>query len=226
MYAAWQVGVWKVLHTTVKPDMVLGASAGAWMAWAIAGGATAEDLCREWRDPRMGALMQFGIHGWGMLRPQPLHAKARELFDRYRPQIPFACTLVEIPRLRVHLVREREMTWQHLAATCSILFGYPPVKIEGRRYVDGGLRSSLPLWAAEAMGAEEAIAVNCLTSWPFRAFRAITRPRAPGPGLRVRSVEPSRPLGSLRDALVWSPRRVECWIAQGEQDAIRALHIG
>lgn len=223
LYAAWEVGVWKALHTSVRPDLVVGASAGAWNGWLIAGGATADDLVNEWRDPLVGKIMQFGLHAAGMLRPQPLHAKARELFERFQPRMPFAFPLVEVPSLRVRLVRDRDVTWRHLAAACSIPFGYPPVKIDGRRYVDGGLRSSLPLWAAEELGATRAIAVNCLTAWPFRVARVLFRARAPSAKLEVTLIEPSTSLGSLHDALVWSPRNIERWISQGEIDANRAL---
>jgi NTE family protein len=223
LYGAWQAGVWNGLYRSVQPDMVLGASAGAWNAWVIAGGATADDLDREWRDPAIGGILQFGPHRAGLLRPATLYAKARELFDRYRPRVPFGMPLVEVPSLRVRLVREHEVTWRHLAAAVSILTAYPPVAIDGRSYVDGGLRSSLPLWAADEMGATRAIAVNCLTAWPFRALRAVVRPRLPSSSLCVTLIEPSGSLGSLRDALVWSPTNIERWIAQGERDANRAM---
>jgi len=203
--------------------MVLGASAGALNAWAIAGGATPADMLQEWRDPLIGKIMQFGIHGTGFLKPQPLHAKAREMVERFQPRTPFGMPLVELPSLRVRLVRGHEVTWRHLAASCSIPLGYPPVKLDRHRYVDGGLRSSLPLWAAEEMGASEAIAVNCLTALPFRAMRAMMRPRAPSPKLRVIRIEPSEKLGSLRDALVWSPLNIERWIELGERDANRVM---
>jgi NTE family protein len=215
--------VWNALYKSVRPDMVLGASAGAWIAWAIAGGATAEDLDNEMRDPRLGKLFCFRPHHAGFLAPQPLYEKARDLFDRFQPRIAFGMPLMEVPSLRVRLVREHEVTWQHLAAAASIPAGYPPVAIDGRRYLDGGLRCSLPLWAAEEMGATEAIAVNCLTAWPFRAVRAVVRPRRPSSKLRVTLIEPSEPLGSLRDALVWSARKIERWIAQGERDGNRAM---
>lgn len=223
LYAAWQIGVWKALHTAVRPDMVLGASAGALNAWSIAGGATASDLEREWRDPLIGKIMQFGLHARGFLRPQPLHAKAREMFERFQPRMPFGMPLVEVPSLRVRLVREHEVTWQHLAAACSIPLAYPPVKIDGRRYVDGGLRASLPVWAAEGMGATDVIAVNCLTAWPFRALRKVLRPRPPSPTLRVTLLEPSQNLGSVRDALVWSQANLDRWIDLGEGDGNRLL---
>jgi NTE family protein len=223
LFAAWEIGVWKALEPSLRPDMVLGASAGAWNAWCIAGGATAEEMAEEWLDPRIAKILQFGPCRAGLLRPEPLYAKARELFDRFQPRVPFAMTLVEVPSLRVRLVREREVTWRHLAAASSIPLGYPPVQIDGRWYVDGGLRSSLPVWAAEEMGASEAIAVNCLTKWPFRALRAVVRPRAPSAKLRVTVIEPSVDLGSLLDTAVWSKQNIERWIAQGERDANRAM---
>jgi NTE family protein len=223
LFAAWEAGVWKALARQIRPDMVVGASAGAWNAWAIAGGATADELAGEWRDPRLAGMMRLGPRGAGLLRSGPLHARAREMCERFRPRIPFGCVLVEVPSLRLRLVREGGVAWRHLAATCSIPFAFPPVKIEGRWYVDGGLRSSLPVWAAEEMGATCAIAVNCLTSPVLRAVRAVMRPPRPSPKLEVLLIEPSVSLGPLRDAVVWSPRNIERWIGQGERDANRVL---
>jgi predicted acylesterase/phospholipase RssA len=62
-------------------------------------------------------------------------------------------TVVEAPRLRSHIVRGPEISWQHLAATCSIPVVFPPVRIGGKLSVDGGFLGALPLWAAEEMGA-------------------------------------------------------------------------
>jgi NTE family protein len=223
MFAAWEVGVWKVLEQGFRPDIVVGASAGSWLGWSIAGGATAADLEREWLDPLTAEIMRPGLHWTGCLRPDALHAKARDLFERYTPRVPFGLTLVEMPSLRLRLVRGPEITWRHLAAACSVPLGFPPVEIDGRRYVDGGLRSSLPLWAAEELGASEAIALNCLTTFPFRALRTIFRPRRPSPRLAVTLIEPSRPLGSVRDAIFWNSATIEGWIAQGVEDGKNAL---
>jgi NTE family protein len=217
-FAAWEAGVWKALERRFRPDIAVGASAGAWNAWAIAGGATAEDLCGIWRDPRIGEIMRFGAHRTGLLRPDALHAAARRLFEGFQPQCPFACTLVELPSLRLRLFRSPEITWRHLAATCSIPFGFPPVEIEGRRYVDGGLRGALPVWAAEEMGASRAIAVNCLTSRALYALRVLLWQRRASAHLQVVRLEPSVDLGPLRDAVVWSAANIDRWIAQGERD--------
>src|SRR5438045_859004 len=58
MFAAWEVGVWKALRERIHFDIVVGASAGSWNGWAIAGGATPDDLEREWMNPRTADLLR------------------------------------------------------------------------------------------------------------------------------------------------------------------------
>ena len=222
MFGAWQAGVWKALAGRVRPDMIVGASAGAWTGWAIAGGATPDDLIREWLNPQTARVMQPGLHRHGILRPEAMHAKARELYSRYRPAIPFGLVMVEVPPFRLRLVRDSQIGWKHLAAACSIPLCYPPVAIDGRSYVDGGLLAGLPLVAAERMGATEALALNVLTTLPLRMIRKVLRPARPSPALKVIRIEPPRGLGSLRDATVWSRANMERWIDQGIRDGTRA----
>lgn len=223
LYAAWQVGVWKALRARFQPDVVVGASAGAWNGWSIAGGSTPEELAAEWLDPLTAGLMQPGLHASGVLRPDALYAKARELATRFRPRMPFALTMVELPGLHVRLVRDGEITWRHLAATSAIPFGFPPVRIDGKLYVDGGVKGGLPLWAAERMGARRAIALNVLTALPFRVLRRLLPPRRPSSALEVILIEPSMPLGPLGHAVRWSRDRILHWIELGERDGNRAM---
>ncbi|HEY2013129.1 MAG TPA: patatin-like phospholipase family protein [Bryobacteraceae bacterium] len=222
MFAAWEVGVWKALFGRLKPDLIVGASAGAWNGWAIAGGATPEELTREWMDPLTAKIMRRGLHRFGVLRPEILYQKSRELFSRFQPRLPFGLTVVEVPRMKPTLVRDAEITWQYLAATASIPFGFPPVEIRGARYVDGGLMGALPLWAAERMGATRAIAVNSLTMLPFRLLRKVLPPPRFSAALEVIHIEPSESLGSLRSATVWSESNIRRWIDLGERDGNRA----
>jgi len=219
LWAAWEVGVWKVLSRHVRPDMVVGASAGAWNGWAIAGGCSFDDLVNEWLNPRTGEIMRLAVAHGGIFHPEPLRARAHELFLRYRPCIPFGLTIVEVPSLRVRLVRDSEITAAHLAATCAIPFAYPPVRIDGKLFVDGGFRGALPLSAAEAMGATRVIALNVLNTPIFRLLRRATRVPDPSPALQVIRLEPSERLGSLRDAVVWSAANIKRWIDLGERDA-------
>ena len=60
-------------------------------------------------------------------------------------------------------------------ASCAIPSGYPPVRINGKLYVDGGVLDVLPVWAAAEMGATRVIAVNVLPLMPSRPLRAALR---------------------------------------------------
>jgi NTE family protein len=223
MFAAWEVGAWSVLRKHMTFDLIVGASAGALVGFGIACGVTPEDLIRQWLDPATAKVMQPGLHRWGWLRPEGMHEKAREIHAAGPLRIPFALTVTEARTLRVRVVRGEDVRWEHLAATCSIPFTYPPVTIDGRWYVDGGLMGALPLWVAEELGSKSAIGLNCLTLLPFRLLRKVTRPRAPRAGFERTVIEPSRQLGSLRDSVVWNATNVARWIEQGAEDASRAL---
>ena len=226
MFAAWEIGVWKALRPRFQPELIVGASAGAWTGWCIAGGASADDLEQQWLDPALGRILQsYHLHATGFLKPDLLYAKARELRAQYTPKVPFALTLCEMPSMRLRIVREPEIEWEHLAGTASIPFAFPPIRIDGRRYVDGGFLGALPLAAAEQAGATEAIALNCLNILPYRIAHAFWRPwlRQPSKAMRVTLLEPSAPLGSLSDSWRWSRDRVRRAIDLGEQDGLRAV---
>jgi NTE family protein len=155
-----------------------------------------------------------------------MYEKARELCERYTPRAPFALTMVEVPSLRLHIVREHELTWRHLAASGSIPCIFPPVEIDGRQYVDGGFRGGLPLWAAQELGASRAIALNVLNTPLFRTLHRTMWSRHASQALEVVRLEPSEPLGSLYDAVNWNANKIVRWIELGERDARRAMTSG
>jgi NTE family protein len=175
-----------------------------------------------WLDPSTGEVMQFGLHATGFLRGEPLHAKARELFERFSPRVPFALTMVELPWLQCRTVRGGEISSLHLAATGAMPVAFPPVKIGGRRYVDGGLRGGLPLHVAEKLGATRALALNVLSTPGFRLLHRVMGGERPSAALEVVRLEPSRRLGPVRDAVRWRAGNIERWIALGEEDATGA----
>jgi NTE family protein len=228
MFGAYQAGAWKVLADAFQPDMIVGASAGALNAWALAGGCSPSELCASWTDPSADLMhLHFPLVPWkGVFDSVPLYRRVDDYFARYRPRLPFAVTMVDALRMRQVFVTGDKMTPAHLRATCAIPFGYPPVRIEGRYYLDGGLLNAVPLWAAVEMGATSAIVINVLPSMPSRflrltvgAFRALTAPPAIFPGVKVINVFPAKPLGTVREATSWTQQNARKWIAQGERDA-------
>jgi NTE family protein len=227
MFGAYQAGAWKALAPVLSPDLVVGTSAGSLNGWAIAGGCTPQELIDIWLDPKMEKMMRvrWRWSSWrGLWDPAPLEESARALYERYRPRIPYALTLTEVPRMRARMVRGEEVTWRHLVASCSVPTGFPPVAIDGKLYVDGGLLDVLPLWAAIACGATRAIAVDALPEMPSRVVRtaarmaaSVSRRRHAADGIEVLKI--CRNLGSLNDAVRWRPDNARRWIEMGEADA-------
>jgi NTE family protein len=232
MFGAYQAGAWKELSAYFQPDMVVGTSVGALNGWTIAGGVPPEELLRYWVDESVAAFLrpQIPLPWRGFFDHHSFRKNVQELFGRFKPGLPFGVVLTDALRLRPLLVQSEQVTWKHLAAACAIPAGLPPVRIDRRWYVDGGVLNALPLWAAAKMGATRAIAVNALPVLPSTLLRAGASairwmsPKAPGGGdLEVITIAPPAALGSVSESVRWNPENVRRWIQRGAEDAQRVL---
>jgi len=109
MFGAWQAGAWAGLAGRVKPDLVVGASAGALNGYAIASGIDPDELCRMWLDPQFTRL-------------RDLPANLDRLMRLYQPRTELAITVTDSLRLRARVFRDGEITARHLAASCALPF--------------------------------------------------------------------------------------------------------
>lgn len=234
MFGAYQAGAFRTVADTAPPDIVVGASVGALNGWMIASGCTPDQLIERWLDPSAGhALKLFPNHGWrnGWFDPRPLREQAQRLYSEYRPRMPYGLVVVRLRGLTAHLVQHPNVTADHLQATCSIPLFLPSVRIDGKRYLDGGLFEKVPIWAAIEMGATKIIAVD---SMPTRVGRwwlhlginiayAFKPPRVYPPELDLTLITPSGTLGDANDAVFWNRQNAERWIEMGARDALHAL---
>ena len=226
MFGSYQAGAWEALEQAFAPDVVVGASIGSLNGWAIAGGCTGGELTARWRDWPVERVRPRA--GWtSMLPADPFHKVMKAWHGQYRPRRSFGVVVTELARLRPVLVRDAGVTWEHLAASCAVPGAFPPVRIEGRLYADGGLAGHLPVWAAVEMGCRRIIAVDCLPDSVRRVSRGVARltgfqPRVPA-DVEVLLIEPRLPLGGVREGAVWDRARAEEWIRLGRQDAAEAL---
>ena len=211
-FGAWQAGAWRALIGRFAPELVVGASVGSLNGYAIAGGASAEELAGFWLRPESTRL-------------RSLPANIQDLMARFSPRVEFAAVLTDAMRLKPRIFRGAEITWRHLAASCAIPGVMRHYRIGGRWYTDGGLLNPLPVWAAVELGATEIIAIQALPEPPsvllkpfVKGFRRVFGHHPPLPAeVRLVTIEPEETLGSVRDVLKWKRENVERWIAMGQE---------
>ncbi len=234
MFGAYEAGVWSVLRDRVEFDLAAGASIGSINAWAAASDCPGEEWVREWLRPETGSLLRWRLPRsplGGCLDRASFEGGIQEIHTRLKPLKPCVIAITDVLRRRPRAVVTPDVEWRHLAASCALPGLFPLYRIDGRLSMDGGLLGSVPLWAAVEQGATTIVAVNLLPSggpWWLRVSRqallSLAHPGAPAPaGTRVLWIEPDRPLGSARDAMVWTQANAERWIEMGRRDATRAL---
>ncbi|WP_215322632.1 patatin-like phospholipase family protein [Polynucleobacter sp. MWH-Braz-FAM2G] len=161
------VGVIKALEAQgIRPDIVVGSSAGSVIAALLASGATGNDLNRlalnldeatiaDWGLPFAG---KFG----GLIKGDALQNMVnREVQHKSIEQmrIPLGIVATELQSGKGVLFRTGN-TGLAVRASCSVPGVFQPAIISGKEYVDGGLVAPVPVSYARQMGATLVIAVN------------------------------------------------------------------
>jgi NTE family protein len=214
LFGAWQAGAWRALSRSFAPDLVVGASIGSLNGYAIAGGASADELARFWLQPENA-------------RFRDLPATIQNLMARFSPRVEFAAVLTDAMRLKPKIFRGAEIPWRHLAASCAIPGVLRHYRIGGRWYTDGGLLNPLPVWAAEELGATRILALNALPQIPsvllkpfVKGFRRVAGHHPPlSEGIKLVTIETDGALGSMSEALRWRGDNVERWMELGFEAA-------
>ena len=161
------IGVIKALEAQgIRPDIVVGSSAGSVIAALFASGATGNTLNRlalnldeatiaDWGLPFAG---RFG----GLIKGDALQAMInREVQNKAIEQmrIPLGIVATELQSGKGVLFRTGN-TGLAVRASCSVPGVFQPAVIGGKEYVDGGLVAPVPAAYARQMGATIVIAVN------------------------------------------------------------------
>ncbi len=161
------IGVIKALEAQgIRPDIVVGSSAGSVIAALFASGATGNDLNRlalsldeatiaDWGLPFAG---RFG----GLIKGDALQNMInREVQNKSIEQmrIPLGVVATELQSGKGVLFRTGN-TGLAVRASCSVPGVFQPAVISGKEYVDGGLVAPVPVSYARQMGATLVIAVN------------------------------------------------------------------
>ena len=168
-------GAWKALvEAGLTPSHLVGTSMGAVIAAAFASGATYDEVVIAGRslsprdvarvDPLALLKGAFATH---LLKPEGL----RGVIERFVPatqfaqlEIPLTITATDLDSGELVLLGASGLAdvplHDALYASCALPLYFPPLALDGRRLVDGGLRAVLGLEPASQIPADLVVAIH------------------------------------------------------------------
>ena len=163
------VGVIAVLEEAgLRPDYLVGTSAGSLVAALYASGKTSAELQKTAMSMEEATITDWMLPlvGRGVFRGDALgrfvnDAVGGRLIEDMR--IPLGVVATDLGSGQAVLF-QRGDTGTAVRASSAVPAVFVPVKINGRDYVDGGLVAPVPVRYARQMGAELVIAVDISTS--------------------------------------------------------------
>ena len=157
------IGVIQVLEEAgIKPDLVVGTSAGSLVAALYAAGRAGPELARVALAMDESAITDWSFPGRGLIRGDALARYVREQTGgRTIEQLPMPLGIVATDLdTGAAMLFQRGDVGLAVRASSAVPAVFQPVKIGDREYVDGGLVSPVPVRFARQMGAGLVIAVD------------------------------------------------------------------
>ncbi|WP_062298798.1 patatin-like phospholipase family protein [Demequina maris] len=221
--AGAHVGVLQVMHERdIRPAMVVGTSAGALVGAAYVMGVDPYRLEELLLDVRWQDVATVPRRpGPGLLDADALRASVTEIIggDVLIEDMPmrFAAVATDVTSRRSTII-ERGSLVDALRATISVPGLFRPVRLDGRRLLDGGLKANLPLEEALTLGATPVIAVRVAPDWDVPGYSSsrIVRELETRPDVLVISPD-------LRGRTWWQTRDLGTVVAAGRAAAEAAL---
>lgn len=157
------IGVIQVLEEAgIRPDLVVGTSAGSLVAALFASGKSGQELAALAQSMDEGAITDWSFPGRGLIRGEALARYVREQTGTKpieQMRLPLGIVATDLDNGNPILF-QRGDTGVAVRASSAVPAVFQPVRIGTREYVDGGLVSPVPVRFARQMGAELVIAVD------------------------------------------------------------------
>jgi NTE family protein len=161
------IGVIQVLEEAgIKPDLVVGTSAGSLVAALYASGKNGAELARLALAMDESAITDWSFPGRGLIRGEGLARYVRDnTGGRTIEQLalPLGIVATDLDSGEGVLFQRGDLG-AAVRASSAVPAVFQPVRIGTREYVDGGLVSPVPVRFARQMGAELVIAVDISTA--------------------------------------------------------------
>jgi NTE family protein len=157
------IGVIQVLEEAgIRPDLVIGTSAGSLVAALYASGKSGAELAALAQAMDEGAITDWSFPGRGLIRGDALARYVREHTGGRRIEqmrMPLGIVATDLDNGQGIVFRVGD-TGVAVRASSAVPAVFQPVRIGSREYVDGGLVAPVPVRYARQMGAQLVIAVD------------------------------------------------------------------
>ncbi len=159
----------------LAPAEIIATSGGALVGALAAGGLGYEELVRlvtgiraeDFVAPARGDALLLGLGAPSVLKPGPLRALIARILpvdDFARLRLPLRITATDLDSGELVVFGAAGRTdctvSDAVYASMALPVYYPPARIGGRRFADGGIRAALPLDLAINAGADLVVAVD------------------------------------------------------------------
>ena len=157
------IGVIQVLEEAgIRPDLVIGTSAGSLVAALYASGKSGAELATLAQSMDEGAITDWSFPGRGLIRGDALARYVREHTGGRRIEqmkLPLGIVATDLDNGQGIVFRVGD-PGVAVRASSAVPAVFQPVRIGSREYVDGGLVAPVPVRYARQMGAQLVIAVD------------------------------------------------------------------
>jgi len=157
------IGVLKVLDREKVPlDLITGSSIGALIGAAYGLGMHPEEMEEAAIKFTWDELADFSISRMSLLKGKKLENIIEQFTDNKAfkdMKIPFGLTTTNIETGKELIYTDGDLQ-KLIKASCSWPGFFPPVDIEKKKLVDGGIKNSIPVRCARELGATKVIAVH------------------------------------------------------------------
>lgn len=160
------IGAIQVLEEAgIRPDLVVGTSAGSLVAALYASGKSGQEMAAIALALDEGEITDWAFPSRGLIRGEALARYVRQQTGGLAiEQMPMPLGIVAtVLDSGAAVLFRRGDTGTAVRASSAVPAVFQPVRIAGQEYVDGGLVSPVPVRFAREMGAEFVIAIDITT---------------------------------------------------------------
>jgi NTE family protein len=214
------LGVLRALDEAgIRPEIVVGTSAGAVVGAAFASGMTPDELASTARRVKLSSLIDLTSSAGGIMRGQHLATWV----DALTAGVPiqafptrFAAVATDL-QSGTPVLLDSGFAGAAIQASAAVPGVSVPVRYKGGQLVDGGISSLVPVRAARAMGADLVIAVDIYCQGP-RA-QGLGALAVVGRVMQTQNCLVAAPEMAEADVLIAPSVRVSGMSAKDEQEA-------